>query len=205
VNLNEFIPTLFPPPARVLEVGCGDGELARALDAGGYDVLAIDPDAPVGRVFRRTTIEEFEDEGPFDLAVADRMLHHVHPLEPALDKLATLAPLLVVQEFAWERIDAETQAWYEETYRRLAAEGRDLKGPPDLDQWRLDHPGLHPSDVVLAALTERYEQRALEPRPYFYRWLELSEVEAAEQAAIDAGSIRPIGLRWVGASRVAAL
>ena len=32
-----------PPPARVLEVGAGDGELAAALAAAGYDVVAIDP------------------------------------------------------------------------------------------------------------------------------------------------------------------
>ena len=32
-----------PPPARVLEVGAGDGELAAALLAAGYDVVAIDP------------------------------------------------------------------------------------------------------------------------------------------------------------------
>ena len=32
-----------PPPARVLEVGAGEGELAAVLGAAGYDVTAIDP------------------------------------------------------------------------------------------------------------------------------------------------------------------
>ena len=45
-----------PPPARVLEVGCGAGELALALDAAGYDVVAVDPRAPDGPIFRRTTL-----------------------------------------------------------------------------------------------------------------------------------------------------
>jgi len=201
MSLNEFIPTVFPPPARLLEVGCGAGELARALDVAGYDVLAIDPEAPEGSIFRAVTLEQLEETGPFDLAVADRALHHVHPLEPALDKLAALAPLLVVEEFAWERIDAETQAWYEATYTRLATAGREPEGPSDLDQWRLDHTGLHPSQVILEGLAERYEQRHLEPLPYFYRWLELHEVEADEQAAIEADAIRPIGLRYVGERR----
>jgi len=205
MSLNEFIPTVFPPPARLLEVGCGEGELARMLDAAGYDVLAIDPAAPDGPIFRAVTLEQLEATGLFDLAVADRMLHHVHPLEPALDKLAGLAPLLVVEEFAWEQIDAETQAWYEETYRRLSAGGQALKGPSDLDQWRRNHTGLHRSEDVLAALAERYEQRHYEPLPYFYRWLEVLEVEADEQAAIDAGAIRPIGLRWVGERRASPL
>jgi hypothetical protein len=35
--------TLPPPPARILEVGAGSGELAEALREAGYDVLAIDP------------------------------------------------------------------------------------------------------------------------------------------------------------------
>jgi SAM-dependent methyltransferase len=199
MELSSFIPTLLPPPARVLEVGCGAGELARALDAAGYEVVAIDPEAPAGRIFRRVTLEQLEEPGPFDLAVADRVLHHVHPLEPALDKLARLAPLLVLDEFAWERIDPGTQAWYEELHRRLEAEGIDPQGPPDLDQWRLKHADLHPSDRLLDALAGRYTERNFERRPYFYRWLKLAEVEEAELKAIERGEISPVGLRYLGA------
>lgn len=54
------------PPARVLEVGCGGGGLARALAADGYDLVAVDPNAPAGPIFRRTTLESLEDEEPFD-------------------------------------------------------------------------------------------------------------------------------------------
>jgi Methyltransferase domain len=182
----------------VLEVGCGDGELARSLDEAGYDVLAIDPRAPLGTIFRQVTLEELDDPGPFDLAVADRVLHHVHPLGPALDKLAGLAPLLVLEEFAWERVDPETQAWYEELYQRLVEEGREPAGPSDLDRWRLDHRDLHRSDVLLGAVSELYEQRLFDRQPYFYRWLKLPDVENVEQAAIDAGAIRAVGCRYVG-------
>jgi 2-polyprenyl-3-methyl-5-hydroxy-6-metoxy-1,4-benzoquinol methylase len=34
------------PPSRVLEVGCGSGELALHLAAADYEVVAIDPEAP---------------------------------------------------------------------------------------------------------------------------------------------------------------
>ena len=192
---------MLPPPARILEVGCGEGDLARALAAAGYDVLAIDPRAPEGPIFRRISLEELERTVTFDLAVADRVLHHVHPLEPAVEKLAALAPLLVVSEFAWERIDRETQAWYEQLHHRLLGEGHEPHGPPDLDRWRWEHPGLHPSDAVLDALEERCERRRLERGPYFHRWLRVPGVEREEEAAIAAGEIQALGLSWVGAVR----
>src|SRR5438105_11708337 len=48
VDFTEFGLSQLPdPPRRVLEVGCGyRGGIAPALAAAGYDVLAIDPDAP---------------------------------------------------------------------------------------------------------------------------------------------------------------
>jgi 2-polyprenyl-3-methyl-5-hydroxy-6-metoxy-1,4-benzoquinol methylase len=46
VEVAAFVRADLPePPARVLEVGAGQGELARMLVGGGYRVVAIDPDA----------------------------------------------------------------------------------------------------------------------------------------------------------------
>src|SRR5918992_6331542 len=78
------------PPARVLEVGCGKGELARAMARAGHSVTAIDPRAPEGPLFQRVRIEEFSDPGPFDYVVASLSLHHVEDLGRALDKIANL-------------------------------------------------------------------------------------------------------------------
>jgi SAM-dependent methyltransferase len=197
LDFTEFVlQELPPPPARVLEVGCGsEGGVVPALVAAGYDALGVDPDAPAGDRYRRADFREIE--GEFDAAVAGRVLHHVHPLDPALDRLAELAPVLLVDEFACDRIDAAAQAWYEERRRALS----DPSGPVSIDQWRERHPGLHPHGAVLEGLRARYDERRIEWLPYFHRWLRDDETELLERRAVEAGAIPAIGWRWAGVRR----
>jgi hypothetical protein len=90
-RVEEFVlDQIGDPPARVLEVGCGEGELARATARAGHSVTAIDPRAPEGPIFQRVRLEEFSDPGPFDYVVASLSLHHVEDLGRALDKIANL-------------------------------------------------------------------------------------------------------------------
>jgi SAM-dependent methyltransferase len=203
VDFTAFALSQLPePPRRVLEVGCGyEGGVAPALAAAGYKVLAIDPDAPEGPLYRRTTLEELDDPGPFDAVVAGRVLHHVNPLASALDKLAALAPVLILDEFAWNHMDGPTMDWYEAQHRLLVAAGREPKGPPDLGEWRARHSDLHPYETLRAEVDARYEERFFEWRPYFYRWLEGPATERLEAALIDADAIRPIGFRYAGVRR----
>lgn len=144
MELFEFVLAQLPlPPARVLEVGCGEGKLARALVVAGYEVVAVDPEAPEGPIFRRTTIEAFEDPGPFDAVVASRSLHHVHELGAMLDKLLRLlrGPL-ILNEFAWDRRE------------------------PMTPEWEAEHEGLHGYGFMRAELDPRFEERFFEWRPY---------------------------------------
>ena len=203
MTFAEFVLSqLARPPLRVLEVGCGaEGGVTPALAAAGHDVLGIDPRAPAGPRYRAITLEVLDDPGPFDDVVAGRVLHHVHPLAPALDKLAALAPLLVVDEFAWNHLDEATTRWYESRHRALVAAGHEPKGPPDLAQWRWEHPGLHPYETVRSELDARYDERYFERRPYLYRWLADPDTQGLEEALVAAGTIRPIGVRYVGVAR----
>jgi hypothetical protein len=172
-----------PPPARVVEVGCGDlGGVVPALLAARYDAIGVDPVAPEGERYLRGDFRGLD--GEFDAAVAGRVIHHLHPLDESLDKLASLAPLLVVDEFAWDLIDADLQTWYEAAHRDLP----DPAGPPSLDEWRTRHAAeLHPHEAVLEALRARYDELALEWLPYFPRWLR-ADVDSPDR----------IGYRWAG-------
>jgi Methyltransferase domain len=199
----DYVLTQLPEsPARVLEVGCGEaGGVAPALAERGYDVLAIDPDAPTGQIYRRTTLEELDESGPFGAAIAGRVLHHVNPLGPALDKLARLAPLLVVDEFASDRIDGAAREWYAAEYAAMAVDGVVPHAPRDLDEWRVAHAGLHPYSHVRAELDLRYEVRDMRWLPYLHRWLRNPAMKAREQLMIDTGALQPIGFRYTGVAR----
>jgi len=203
LDFTEFTLSQLPTaPQRVLEIGCGEeGGVAPALARAGHDVLAIDPEAPEGRLYRQITLEELDDPGPFDAVVAGRVLHHVNPLGPALDKIVRLAPLLVVDEFAWNHMDEPTIDWYESQHRLLVAAGRPPKGPPDMKQWHERHRDLHPYEMLRAELDARFDVELFEWRPYFYLWLDGPASEELEAALIDAGAIRPIGFRYVGRTR----
>ena len=182
---------LQPPPGRVLEIGCGTaGGVVGALVDAGYDALGVDPRAPDGDRFRQVDFREID--GTYDAVVAGRVLHHVRLLDEALDRVAAFAPVLVVDEFAWDLIDADAQVWYESRYRALAAAGREPQSPASLDEWRARHPDLHPHGLLLEGLRARYREQTLEWLPYFHRWLGDPDSEALER------SLPSIGWRWAG-------
>jgi SAM-dependent methyltransferase len=179
------------PPARILEIGCGAGALAIALDADGYEVVAVDPKAPEGAIFRRTTIEELGDEGPFDAAFASLSLHHVHDLGVVLDKVRSLlrpGSPLVVREFAWDLVDEPTARW---DYERRGEEG-------GLAEWRAEHDELHGFEALRSALDARFAERSFEWTPYLAEYKGTDAQQTEERRLIEAGEIRAVGFVYVG-------
>src|SRR5438067_2114137 len=87
-NLMSFVlGSLPPPPANVLEVGAGEGELAGALASAGYEVVAIDPESKSDAV-RPIRLHELDAASSFDAAVAVLSMHHVEPLDESCQRLA---------------------------------------------------------------------------------------------------------------------
>jgi SAM-dependent methyltransferase len=198
VTTHEFARSALPgPPARILEIGCGPtGELASALAAAGFDLLAIDPVAPEGELFQRVRLEDLPvGDGPFDGAVAVRSLHHLHELGAAMEHVAALLRadgVFVVEEFAWDLADEATAAW------RRERQGRPTDGA--LADWVESHRGLHGDEALRTALESSFETRSFERGPDLYHELG-NDARAAEAAAIEAGEIRAIGFRWTGVRR----
>jgi ubiquinone/menaquinone biosynthesis C-methylase UbiE len=197
--LNRFVLDSLPlTPARVLEVGCGAGKLAREMDAAGHDVTAVDPKAPEGPIFRRAKLEQLElDPGSFDAAVATYSLHHVDKLVPALAGIARLLEpqgQIVIEEFGCDLVDRQTAEWYAQQQGASSVESV-------LDDWYAEHEGLHGYSEMRRALDERFTEHSFEWRPYLYRCLGRDDLELEERNAITASTIRAVGFRYVGTRR----
>jgi SAM-dependent methyltransferase len=200
----EFASAHLPsPPARVLDVGCGDGALTRELIARGYVARGIDPRAPEGPAFERIALEELRVERPYDAAIAVVSLHHVDDLARAIERLAdAVAPgaVLIVDEFDRDRLDPPTTAWLGHQRQALAAVGLGHAHEHEhTNAGDLDH--ILPWDTVHAALGARFEERSVERVEYLYRYETHLALQPLERAMIEAGAISPTGVRYVGYAR----
>lgn len=203
--VREHLP---PPPARVLEVGCGQGELTTALAVAGYDALGVDPAAPQGDLFRRVRLEDLDPaEESFDAVVASQSLHHIRDLDHAVGRIAELlrpGGVLVLDEHGWDLADEPTLDWLYHQRRALAAAGHG-DAPASLqafqEEWAAERLGLHGFEALREALAGHFEERLFVRTPFLHRLLGGVATEVLEQALIDAGAIEALGFRYVGFTR----
>jgi SAM-dependent methyltransferase len=187
----------------VLEVGCGHGDLARTVSESGYEVVAIDPDAPEGDLFQAVSLEEFMTSDPFDAVVASRALHHIPDLADSVAKIALLlrqGGRFILDEHACDRLDEPTARWY--FLHRVG----EADAPGSLKacrtEWEADHHDLHGYAAMRKELDCHFAERFFAWMPYLYG--ELTGVaEEEERALIEAGAIQAMGFRYVGEPKAA--
>lgn len=89
VDIRPWV-AMIGPPCRVYEVGSGQGALARALAAAGYEVTASDisperggdREAEDGVTWAETDgvhLDRFAEPGSFDAVISDQVVEHLHP------------------------------------------------------------------------------------------------------------------------------
>ena len=198
-RLVAFVLASLPPaPARVLEIGAGDGELAEHLRAHGYDVLPIDPAADTPTVQKVALLDLEAPAASFDAAIAVVSLHHVEPLAESCEHLGELVRpggTLVIDEFDMGRLDMRAADWWAAN----RAEGHEHRDLDDMVGHMKSH--LHPLDAVLAALDPWFEFGETERLPYVYRWLRRPELRQAEESEIANNGLPATGARVVARRR----
>jgi SAM-dependent methyltransferase len=232
---SDFIKRSLPTGARrILEVGCGSGELAASLLQTGLAVVAIDTDGDSVGAARRLGVDarvatwpDFE-EGQFDAVLFTRSLHHIHPLEKAVQHAADSlveGGRIIVEDFAYEAADEKTLRWFVNAIDALDTAGVLVKDDEFLNSvrsktktltaWRENHEAdLHTSADILARTKNVFGDVMCETAAYCFRYLArgiapiadrdaiLRELAERETALISTGAIIAIGRRFVAERRI---
>ena len=218
----DFIASHLHAGADLLEVGCGDGDVAAELARRGHRVVALDadPEATARAQQRGVTAVTANwpdfDHAPVDAIAFTRSLHHILPLEEAVRRAHELlrpGGVLLVEDVAFDEIDDATIDWFVDTLRREP--GRALvrpvpsfvnrllaAGDPRVE-WRRHHRehDVSPAIAIAAAVSARFRSVALEAAPYLYRYPVPVLAETREAAAfID--DLRRSEARLAGEGRV---
>ncbi len=192
---------------RILEVGCGSGELAIRLQDDGHQVTAIDSAKDAVAIAKRAGADvrlacwpDFTAE-PFDLILFTRALHHMQPLSPAVIRAKQLlkqSGLLLVEDFAFSDVHKEAAEWFYWLVLLLDACGvlvlkegafgaKILKGRGAFELWQDHVHDINSADSVLRAISQEFEVLKTDSAPYFYRYL--SEIVADNKQGADVVSM----------------
>ncbi|GAA1689791.1 class I SAM-dependent methyltransferase [Fodinicola feengrottensis] len=214
-----YVTEHLPEPVRLLDAGCGSGDLAAALTARGYDVTAIDIDPNAVASARSKGVAAFVadiadyDNQPFDAVLFSFSLHHVDRLDAAIERTRDLLKAggtLLADEFAWERADAKTAGWFYDI-RVLLGKAGALEGHQDEDpvveplrKWQHRHgveDPMHPGEQLVKAIRRHFDLVESSPAPYLHRYINPTDqsvfaaLKEIEHHQVSTGAIAEVGLR----------
>lgn len=220
---RAFLPA---PPASLLEVGAGAGELAWALVRAGYDVTAIEIDAAAVTAMHAAglaarNVSWLDYDGPaVDAILFSRSLHHLHLPAAVHHAIALLKPggRVLVEDFAFADMPPAVTSWLRDQLADAAQNpgwrppaagfladllaGSAVAGPHAAER------EIASADTMRALLASSGNMIHETQMPYFYRYFApqlndsnaatvLRRILAAESQAISAGTLWPLGRRWV--------
>jgi 2-polyprenyl-3-methyl-5-hydroxy-6-metoxy-1,4-benzoquinol methylase len=185
-----FLASYLRPQSEIIEVGCGDGEVARQLAHHGYRITALDSDEEriakaraLGVNAKVATWPEFS-HAPVDAIIFTRSLHHIDSLDEAVAKARELLKptgCLLVEDFAFGESDERTVKWFLTLIR--AEEGiintndhhlvTRLRATDDpMSVWRDSHnQALHSIATLHSAISKHFAIQETRSTPYLYRYL----------------------------------
>jgi len=233
----DFIAGQAPAGAQLIEVGCGAGEVAVALMERGFQVTGIEYDPERVAAARSRGVKVIAGQWPdviagqwpdvdvprADVVMFTRSLHHIAGLGTAIahaQQLLSVSGLLLVEDFAFESVDAATVDWF----RSIVAEGiaksvlravqgefatKVMEADDPLKAWHEDHDhDLHSWPAMADAVSDCFPRISVSEVPYLYRYL-ISVAEDSPEAVefvretrdrernIDGQAFRMIGRRLV--------
>ncbi|HEY9792888.1 MAG TPA: class I SAM-dependent methyltransferase [Candidatus Obscuribacterales bacterium] len=224
-----FVSAHLKPGATILDVGCGDGTLAKLLIDNGFKVTGVDRNEEAIEKAKALGVPavaadflQYQSPSTFDALLFSRSLHHIHPIESAVDhalKLLKDGGLLMLEDFGAELMDAPSAIWFYGLKSLLACATDNAKSHgPKLDDgqipsdpvqsWRDHHFKNHDvieSGIMLPVLEKKFELVHRASVPYLYRYFldDISSEQAQrllkwEEQLCKARAIATIGIRFVG-------
>lgn len=202
---QAIIDLLPPPPARILDVGCGTGELSKTLKAAGYEMEGLSPDVnhiasyaeKVDRPFHNCIFEDFQADTQFDVVIMSESCQYI-----AFDKLFPVLATCLKKNGIWLVVDyfvkdgvtgvmAKSGHTYTEFQRAVAASDFIMDFDRDITDATLPTLDFAANlvsrgELALSMLKQRIDQRsfALSKLVNVILWLARKEVKKLDENRI---------------------